>query len=206
MENIGNDPKGTTELKATTAAIEADTTKIDDVAANGLTGVSNSLAYRVGEIERHLHNTEKWFGLAAVASGETHVADRLACLIQPFVITAGNNDFGAWVQILGSGDTPVTSGAVKFDGHRVITTDTNSTNPYIVQVVAGESADIAANIAAELFTEAPYISATNNNDSGITDIMTRRFPVGTKVWARCCCIGSNGSTMDFYFGLHEYEG
>ena len=192
MNNIGNDPKGTN--------------KIDDAATDGLLGTPDSLAYRIGEIERHLHNTEKWFGIAAAPSGETHVADRMAGGIQPFVITAGNDDFGAWVQILGSSDTPVASGAAKFDGHRVMTIGTNSTNPFIVQIVCCESADIATKIAAELFTEAPYVSATNNNDSGITDVITRRFPAGTKVWVRCACIGSSGSTMDFYFGIHEYEG
>jgi hypothetical protein len=189
---IGNDPTGTS--------------KLDNAATDGLLGTPDSLAYRVHEIERHLHNQEKWFGLAGVPSGETHVADRMAGGIAPFQLVAGVDDFGAWVQILGSDDTPVIAGNVKIDGHRFMVIDTNSTNPFIVQFVVGESSEIAAKIAAEEFTEAPYISATNNNDSGISDIMSRRADAGSKVWARCACIGSSGSLFDFYFGIHEYEG
>lgn len=180
--------------------------KIDKLATDGLDGVNNSLSYRVEEIEKHFHNREKWFGLAAVASGETHVADRMGGGIAPFQLTAGNDDFGSWVQILGSSDTPVQSGMVKFDAHRFIVTDTNSTLPYIIQIVVGESADIAAKIAAEEFTEAPYVAATNNIDSGISDILTSRVSAGVKVWARVCCIGGNGTTIDLYMGIHEYSG
>lgn len=189
---IGNDPTGTS--------------KIDNAAADGLLGIPGSLAYRIAEIERHLHNTEKWFGAAVTPVGETHTADRMNGVVQPFVLTAGNSDFGAWVQIIGSDDTPVTPGMVKFDSHRIIVTDTNSTEPFIIQVVSGESADIAVKIAAEQYSEAPYVSATNNNDSGVEDILVRRTSVGEKVWARCACKDSSGSLLSFYYGIHEYEG
>ena len=183
-----------------------DKAKLDSAAALGLRGTPGSVAYVNAEIERHLHNTEKWFGMAATPVGETHIADRMAGGIPPFVLTAGTDDFGAWVQILGSEDTPVTTGSVKFDAHRMMVTDTNSVNPFIIQIVSGESADIAAKIAAEQFSESPYVSPTNNNDAGIEDIMVRRTAVGEKVWARCACIGSTGSLLSFYFGVHEYEG
>ncbi len=186
--------------------VKVSTDQIDSAPTDGLLGEEDSLAYRVHEIERHLHNTEKWFGMAVTPSGETHVADRMNVADDPFTLTAGNDDFGSWVQILGSSDTPVTTGAVKFDAHRILVTDTNSVNPFILQVVAGESADIAAKIAAEEFSESPYVSATNNNDSGINDILVRRTDTGEKVWARARCIGSNGSTISLFYGIHEYEG
>lgn len=190
--NIGNDPKGTGG--------------IDNAETDGLLGTPDSIAYRIHEVERHLHNMEKWFGAAVTPVGETHVADRMAGGVSPFTVTAGNDDFGAWVQVLGSDDTPVTTGAVKFDAHRILVTATNSTNPFIIQVVSGESADIAAKLAAEQYSESPYISATNNNDSGIEDIMVRRTDVSEKMWIRAACIGSSGSTISLYFGVHEYEG
>lgn len=168
-------------------------------------GNGDPVLKEVIEIEHHLHNREKWFGLAAVALGELHVADRMAGGIDPFQLVAGNLTFGSWVQILGATDTPVGEGMVKFDGHRVIVTDTNSVDPFIVQIAVGELVDLAALIAAEEFTEFPYISASNNNDSGISEIISRRISAGQKVWARVCCIGSNGSTIDIYFGIHEYQ-
>ena len=188
----GNDPNGTL--------------KIDNAETDGLDGVENSLSYRVEEIEKHLHNREKWFGAAAVPVGETHVADRVGGATSPFTITAGNNDFGAWVQLLGSDDTPVVAGQCKFDAHRFMVTDTNSTNPWIIQIAAGESADLAALIASEAFSEAMYIAATNAIESGIEDIMVSRTECNTKVWARGACIGSSGSTLSAYIGIHEYGG
>ena len=107
--------------------------KIDDTATNGLLGVSNSLAYRVAEIERHLHSAASWFGKAAVASGETHVADRIGAGIDPFRIDAGNEDWGAWVQILGSDDTPARTGLVYFDPHMMIVENTESAAVYFIQ-------------------------------------------------------------------------
>lgn len=167
--------------------------------------VINEILEEVVEIEHHLHNKEKWFGVAAVPSGETHIADRMAGGISPFQLVAGNDTFGNWVQILGSSDTPVVVGKTKFDLHRFLITTTNSTRPFIVQVVAGESADIAAKIAAENFVEFPYIAPTNNNDAGVSSIIDIRCNAGTKHWARCCDIGGNGTNINFYFGLHEYE-
>lgn len=192
MRVVGNDPFGVK--------------KIDAAETDGLLGTHNSLAYRVAEIERHFHHRERWFGAAATASGETHVADRVSGGINPFTLTAGNDDFGAWVQILGSSDTPVTTGAEYFDSHNYIVTATNSTNPFIIQLAAGESSELADRIANGEFTESMYISSSNLNDSGVSSIASPRIAAGTKVWARCACIGSSGSTLSMYIGLHEYEG
>ncbi len=180
--------------------------RIDHESTDGLNGVSNSLAYRVHEIEKHLHSSEKWFGDAAVASGETHVADRMGPGIAPFALLSGNDAFGSWVQILGSTDTPVTPAMAKFDVHRFLTTSTNSTSVFLVQTVTGESAGIAAKLSAENYSEHPYIAPTNNNDSGIENAMMSRETTGVKMWARCICIGQDAKTINVYFGLHEYVG
>ena len=50
--------------------------KIDDQKVDGLEGVYDSLAYRVNEIEHHLHSFERWFGVAGTPSG-THAADKI---------------------------------------------------------------------------------------------------------------------------------
>ncbi len=39
--------------------------KVDQAATNGLAGVSNSLAYRVHEIEKHFHSPGYWWGALA---------------------------------------------------------------------------------------------------------------------------------------------
>lgn len=158
----------------------------------------------VKEIEQHLHNYEKWFGLAATPAAEIHRADRMDGAISTFRLVAGNNAFGSWLQILGSSDTPVTVGMTKFDLHRAIIVDTNSTDIFTIQIVTGESAGIAAKLAAEDYDEFPYISASNNNDSGISEIVDKRCDTGEKVWMRCANVGGNGTVLDLYIGIHEY--
>lgn len=160
--------------------------------------------HEVIEVEKHFHNNEKWFGLAATPVGETHRADRMDGLIQPFQLVAGASAFGDWVQIFGSDDSPVVPGMTRGDSHRAMITGTDSTNPFIVQLIAGESADIIANLAIDEFTEFPYIAATNAIESGITEVMSKRFTEGVKLWARCACVGATGKLIDFYVGLHEY--
>jgi hypothetical protein len=168
-------------------------------------GQMDTIEEEVIEIEEHLHNREKWFGLAAVPNGEIHRADRVGGTIQPFQLVSGNNTFGQWVQILGSADTPIETGKTYFDAHRYMVTSTNSTTPFIIQIAAGESAGLAGKIANEEFTEVMYISATNNNDSGIEEVMSIRVPAGQKIWARCADIGGNGTNINFYYGIHEYD-
>ena len=178
--------------------------KIDNEATDGLLGTPNSLAYRVHEIERHFHSYESWFGLAASPSGEVHRADRLATNIAPFVIDAGNNTWGNWVQILGSDDTPARTDQVKFDLHRLLFTATENNSVYFFQLAFGDSG--AAALSAGDYTEAVFIPSSNQIDSGPVDINDRRKDAGTKAWARCISYGDNTGTMSFYFGLHEYEG
>lgn len=202
---IGNDPTGKQELLDNLAIVDGYTEKIDNLAVDGLSGVEDSLAYKTEKMESHIHNYEKWFGLAGTPAAETHRADRMDGAIAAFTLTAGNNDFGSWLQVFGSSDTPVALGKTKFDLHRILVTDTNSTRPFIIQIVTGESAGIAAKLSAEDFDEFPYVAATNNNDSGITELIDKRTDAGEKVWMRCADVGGNGTTLELYIGIHEYD-
>lgn len=188
--------------------IQAMTDKIDGVAVNGLTGVSNSLAYKVHEIERHLHSYERWLGLAVTPSGETHRADRItdytiANVIAPFVVDAGNDAWGSWVQVLGSSDTPVDAAKTHFDISYVSFSSNERAGIYFVQFGFGTSA--AQAVADSTFTvcTAPF-DAPNVFDSD--RLQSRRNAAGTKVWVRCLVPGQNTGLLSFYIGLHEYEG
>jgi len=169
-------------------------------------GLLRQIEQEAYEVEKHLHGHEKWMGAAAVANGEIHVADRLGPGIAPFALVSGNDAYNAtWTQVMGSSDSPIQADVVEMDAHRALVTTTDSTEPFAIQFVPGESAGIAALIAAEDFTEFAYISATNNADSGISELMSKRIASGTKVWARCICIGQNAKTINLYIGIHEYE-
>jgi len=177
--------------------------KVDDLATDGLLGTSNSLSYRVHEIEKHLHSSGSWFETAATPSGETHVADRIGNGAGAFQLDAGNDDWGAWVQILGSDDTPARTSQVYFDPHEMAVESTEHTATYFLQF--GRGASGAAALAAGTYTEL-VLGADTNRYKGIVSVQTGRAPAGSLLWARVKCPGQNTSTLDFYLGIHEYQG
>lgn len=182
----------------------------DSIPTVGLLGVSNSLAYRVHEIEKHFHSNEDWFGLADTPDAEVHRADDvtdhvLANPIDPFQLDAGNEVWGSWVQILGSSDTPNRAGMAKFDMHHIQVVASESTNiQTFIQIAWG--ADGATGLAAGDYTTVPYLTPTNQAAETSIPVMMERITVGTKVWARCLGMGENTMTLDFFFGIHEYVG
>lgn len=201
-----------TEIKAVTdnlpdsgalTGISDETDKIDGVAVDGLAGVSNSLAYKVHEIERHFHSGARWFETAAVPDGEDHVADEIGTGGGAFQMDAGNDTWGDWLQVLGADDTPTVEGKAYFDPHQFIVEDTERASTYFIQMTRGDSG--AAGLAAGNYTEFVY-AASVQKEAGIIQVQTGRAPAGSKVWARCMCPGQDTGTMDFYFGIHEYEG
>jgi len=179
-----------------------DVNKIDNEAVDGLAGVPDSLAYKIHEIENHLHNWERWVGLAAVPSGETHRFDIDSMI--PFQMDAGNDTWGPWLQIVGSTDFPIISGMTYRDAHRILITDVERDKVITrIQIAGGEDADAA--VAADNYTE---FMITPQKDAKQTpvDIMTGRAPSATKGWIRCWVAGQNTGTVDFFMGVHEYVG
>jgi hypothetical protein len=187
---IGDDPKGTK--------------KIDDAPTLGLSGTDNSLAYRVHEIERHIHSHERWLETAAVASGETHVADVIGTGGGSFQLDAGNDDWGSWVQILGSSDTPVITNSEYYDLHRIEIDTEERAGTYFLQFAFGASG--AAALSAGTYTETIYTGPAGAQSGGPVVIQSRRIASGTKAWARTMFPGQDTATIDLYIGIHEYEG
>lgn len=165
---------------------------VDEVESLGLEGVHDSVGYRVAEIERHFHSYERWFGLTGVQN-----------TLAPFVADSGNNTWGAWIPVLVAGSTPAIAGSVYYDPHRIMIAATERTTPYRIQFGFGASG--AAALAAGTYTSFMYVSGSNLVDSGPLDVHSHRQPVGTLMWARTWNSNNTG-TIDFFVGLHEYEG
>ncbi len=182
----------------------SDLQKVDSAATDGLAGVSNSLAYRVHEIERHHHNYERWFELAAVPDLTAHAADPAGTGAGVWTIDAGDNTWGAWVQVLGSTDTPAIAGSVYYDLHEFLMTAAERNELYIMQVGFGVTG--AAALTAGTYTEEPFMPANQVIDSAPLDLHTRRQLAGTLAWVRCICPGRDTAELDFIIGIHEYPG
>jgi len=182
--------------------------KIDNKAVNGLAGVSNSLAYKVHEIENHLHSRERWFGISGDQSGNDWA---LAAGLTPFVAISGAADYGGdasdEAKIFGTDDTPVIAGSAYFDVHRMLILDVDHTTPYVMRLVWG-TGTMAAAITALQFTEFAVMSdATNPQLAGAipVEIMMPRIAVDTQVWMQAKN-ATDDSEIDFLIGMHEYSG
>lgn len=136
---------------------------------------------------------------------EDHVADRLTLTQTSFVADAGNDDWGSWLQVLGSDDTPVRVIMTKFDFHKIlVVSHEHNTTEYDMQIVCGESAGIAAKLIVEDFTEITMVTGAGNSETGPTTVKQTRIDVGDKIWVRIRANTKNTGTLDFKIGIHEY--
>ena len=180
-------------------------TRIDSVATLGLDGVADSLAYRAGVLARHHHSYEHWFGLATAPDAELHRADIIGTTTTAFQMDGGNDTWGSWLQILGSGDTPHVAGEVHYDLHKLSFVAVERANAiHLIQVAFGASG--AAALSAHTVTEKVLKPQTVQGSETILTLQIRRQDAGTKAWIRQWVVGQNTGTSDFFLGLHEYEG
>jgi len=180
--------------------------KIDNKASLGLAGTSNSLAYRVEEIEKHFHSRERWLGLHASPTGTNWADD----VLTPFVAISGAGVYGAGASdealVLGTDDTPVISGMTKFDVHRILVTDVDHDTPYKLRLVYGTGTMDAAVTAGQTSEFMVQFDATNPQlSAGIpVEVMMPRGTCGvTKIWIQARNATDN-SEIDFLVGIHEY--
>lgn len=190
-------------IKDDTAKSKASTDYIKDLSTPGLVSTTGSLAYTTAEIDRHLHSYWRWYGKLAVPAGGK-VAAEFGQEDSAFTITAGDNAFGAWVQIADINDTPFAVGQDFFDIHKIHIESATGSSTYCIQISFGETGD--AGISSKTYSTIPLTPASNIIDSGPIKTGGKRQTAGTKVWARCKRRDQNGGSIDFYYGFHEYEG
>jgi hypothetical protein len=182
--------------------------KIDGATTLGLAGTSNSLAYRVHEIEKHFHNTARWFGISASQAGtDWSLSVSAAGMPTSFVAISGTNDYGADANdealIWGTGDTMGTD--TKLDMHQIFITNSNSTTLWILRIAYG-SGTLAAAVAAGTYSEIPVIAdaAQGGSIDVILPILMPRITIGTdKIWIQAKN-ATNNATISFLVGGHSY--
>ncbi len=180
-------------------------TFLDTTPLKGADATYHSLSSQVEFISHHLHRKTRGMGVAVAPSGETNIADMISAGgVTPFTLTSGNNDYGAWTQIMGSNDTPLHTGGLFFDIAEIAVTAVNDNAFYVMQISWGESANLAAQITAGNYSEFPIKRDSAAVQTAKETLAMIPLPAGTKVWARLFCIGQNAKTASFYFGVHEY--
>ena len=162
---------------------------------------------KVVRLERHHHNRETWFGKSADQSGNDWGADTLT----PLQAISGAGVYGAdandEAKMLGSADTPHFAGKVRFDIHRILVVAASVTTIYKLRIVWG-TGTMADAITAEQFTEFMLLEdpAVQGGTGRPFEIMSDPdvLAAGMQVWLQCKCATDN-ATLDFFFGIHEYE-
>ncbi len=168
--------------------------KIDSLAVNGLSGVDNSLSYKVHEIEKHFHNSPQCYGNTAgnLARG----------VLTPFQVVAGASGvLGTELQI--HDGTVIESGSTtkKFDFNLIYITNVQTADvTYFFEIWAGTSTFAAATKISESYFK---FSATNN-DTWPIYIMSSRVTCNNKIWCRASCSNVATRTIDFLIGVHTY--
>ena len=182
--------------------------KIDSLTTLGLLGVSNSLGYRVHEIERHFHGRERWLGKRA---SQTATEWGTPTVLTPFRAISGNNTYGAEANdealVLGTADSPLIAGNTRFDLHRIVMIGASSSTAYKLRIVYG-AGTMADAITAGQYSEVVIMSdpSAQQVPHEVTEVMMPRGTCGTtQVWVQAWNATDN-ATFDFLVGLHEYEG
>lgn len=171
-------------------------------ATDGLSAVHDSQAYRLAEVERHFHAYERWFGVAATPTA-SHLADPIGPGIASFQADAANDDWGTWLQVFGSADTP--AGWVYLDSRRLqITAVERTAAVHFLQLGVGASG--AAALSAGTYTEITFHPQGNQGQRIPVVTQMRRAVAGSLLWVRVLASGADTGTVNFYTGLHGYEG
>lgn len=188
--------------------MQSNSPKIDDVAVDGLLGTEDSLAYKVNEIEKHLHSAGRFFGY----SGTPNATASLASLT-PWTLATGTGDYGTPVQLfLGDEDFDLPFTVVRYDPHRLLISDASVNATYKIRIANSlwngsthTYASMAESVAANRYTESIVHIVDLKKPSTSIPVQTGRPVYGSKLWAQVWC-SLDDADIDIFIGVHAYTG
>lgn len=121
-----------------------------------------------------------------------------------YTLTSGDGAYGAAVELLQAGSTPIIAGKTHFMLTRIGATDVSVATPYLIRLIWGISDVATAEAAKQYTTFGMYPSGVGANVTGGAIVLPfPRLPAGTKVWAKCKN-ATNGATVTFLIGIYEF--
>lgn len=150
----------------------------------------------------HNHNRSRTFGLRAPQTG-TNWGD--PATLTPYVVVSGNNTWGASVQGLGTGDTPVFTTSKLFDPRRfLVVANTSNTVGRIRMIYGSPTQTDVQSIAAGQWTEEPFIRDSSAIPKGDFDFRVPLILCGWQLWFQYWN-ATNLASISFLFSIHEYS-
>ena len=156
--------------------------------------------------QQHVHSREYWFGKSADQSGNDW-GDETS--LTPYQARSGTGDFGGdphdEAKLLGPDDTPIQTGGLTEDVHRILVVAVSVNTEYRLRIVWGTGTMADAITANQLSTIMVKFDSVNPQlSAGVpVDIRMPGFDAGSKVWMQAMN-ATDDATIDFYIGAHEY--
>ncbi|KKM05730.1 hypothetical protein LCGC14_1751110 [marine sediment metagenome] len=165
-------------------------------------GVLRKIEQAAFALENHIHNRERWFGKSGDQSGNNWGTESS---LTPFRAISGNIAFGSDADdealVLGTDDTPCIAGTTRFDPHTIMVEAASVATEYVIRVIYGTGTMADAETAGQ-YSDTMVTDAKKGEP---LDIHMPRLTSGShKVWVRIKN-GTDNATMDFHYGIHEYE-
>lgn len=156
------------------------------------------------KIDTEPHAPERFCGLNSSPSFPTTAADFNT--MTPYQATSGNDDWGAWLHIIGSTDTPVISGKDTYDIHEVEISSV-STAAFTRMQIGWDATTTTAILSNNTYTEVVYQPSGVGINISAAPIGIRMpdLDVGVLMFVRVWMDGQNAATVDFFVGTHEFD-
>jgi hypothetical protein len=160
--------------------------------------------------EEHAHHKVRWFGKLNPQTATNWCVKIDTGLTQLYRAISGNGVYGAdandEAQLFGTADIPI-SGMATGDFDQVLIVANSSITLYLCRIVWG-TGTLAEAVAADQYSEFPFIRGDSDNNRKIQVVPTPLIPVTigglpVKVWAQCMN-ATNNATIDFVVGVHGY--
>ena len=201
MKKTWLDTQGRAIIEQLQADIDAVKAKTDNLPSDPAD--QSLLTDQIEEHDENFHNREYWFGKSADQSGNNWGT---RASLTPYQAISGDNDFGGdandEAKVIGSADTPVRSGDIKFDFRRIQVVAVSSNTVYLLRIIHGTGTMAQAEAAGQ-YTEIPFFKESAPARGAPLDLVQERIPVGNKIWIRAKN-ATNNATIDFLGGIHEY--
>ncbi len=156
-------------------------------------------------LDAHIHGYERWLG-----ASPGNIGPGLQTSMLPFRVTSSAiaNTMGTAIVLFDGTETPVQSGMLSFDPHRIqIVNVQNNGKTWRIRVAnnTGGHANFAAAVAAGYYSDIVLSIDKTNADSVPVDIQDMRMPNGTILWVAVATQDAVAQWLDFVLGIHEYD-
>lgn len=166
--------------------------ELDNRATLGLSGVTDSLSYRIEEMEKHIHSAQQIYGLTANTMARKSTS--------PIIVTAGSDAWGTELELHNGTVIEAGSATKQFDMNKMFVTAVGTANrvtmlEFYVNELAVAVTDVTTTDLGNLFTKIGH-SLSNGNKVMLSSIVTT---TGINIYTVYYVVGVAGN--DFQVAL-----